>query len=164
MLLCGLAPSGPQRDDSGMHKRIAAVALLLALTSCSSMRYDLEGVGFPVQANAASNGAGEEFSLQSKYVIYVHGLLGEKQPKVAELLQAHCGDAKAVTDFRVSAGASIWDWLGTHLSLGLVRLKTVQISGRVVRAAGKVASMPTLHRSAGRSNGAAATAQRALNQ
>lgn len=116
-----------------MHKHVAAVILLLALTSCSSMRYDLEGIGFPVHANANAYGEGEEFSLKSKYVMYVHGLLGEKQPKVKELLAEHCGDAKAVTDFRVSAGANLWDWLGTHLSLGLVRLKTVTIRGRVVR-------------------------------
>ena len=113
-----------------MHRSIAAVVLLL-LTSCSSMRYNLEGVAFPIHANVS--GTGEEFELKSKYVMYVHGLLGEKQPKVAELLNEHCGDAKAVTDFRVSAGASIFDWLGTHLSLGLVRLKTVRITGRVVR-------------------------------
>lgn len=97
------------------------------------MRYDLEGVTFPVHARANAYGEGETFELESKYVMYVHGLLGEKQPKVAELLKEHCGDAKAVTDFRVSAGASIFDWLGTHLSLGLVRLKTVRVTGRVVR-------------------------------
>ena len=114
-----------------MNKQLATAALLLALTSCSSMSYDLTGVPFPVHATASSDG--EAFSLESKYVMYVHGLLGEKQPKVKELLQEHCGNAQSVTDFRVSAGASLWDWLGTHLSLGLVRLKTVHISGRVVR-------------------------------
>ncbi len=115
-----------------MHKCIAGLVLIL-LTSCSSMRYDLKGVTFPVHATANAYGEGEEFELTSKYVMYVHGLLGEKQPKVAELLKEHCGDAKAVTDFRVRAGASIFDWLGTHLSLGLVRLKTVRITGRLVR-------------------------------
>jgi hypothetical protein len=120
-----------RRDDTGMHKRTAAFALLLAMTSCSSMRYDLEGVGIPVHANAY--GEGEDFVLKSKYVMYVHGLLGEKQPMVAEILKQHCGDAMAVTNFRVSAGANLWDWLGTHLSLGLIRLKTVTIRGRVVR-------------------------------
>tara|TARA_R110002072_G_scaffold139249_1_gene282711 strand:- start:58168 stop:58518 length:351 start_codon:yes stop_codon:yes gene_type:complete len=116
-----------------MHKRLAAAFLLLLLTSCSSMRYNLEGVAFPVHANTNGHDEGEAFELKSKYVMYVHGLLGEKQPKVAELLKEHCGNAKAVTDFRVGAGASLWDWLGTHLSLGLVRLKTVTIHGRVVR-------------------------------
>ncbi|MDA7936680.1 hypothetical protein N9B90_01935 [bacterium] len=119
-----------------MYKSIASAFLLLAMTSCSSMHYSLEGVDYPVYASPSTDDAGEEFSLQSKYVMYVHGLLGEKQPKVAELLNKHCGDAKeiqSVTDFRVSAGANLFDWLGTHLSLGLVRLKTVHIRGRVVR-------------------------------
>ena len=29
----------------------------------------------------------------------------------------------------VSSGANIFDWLGSHLSLGFVRLKTVKITG-----------------------------------
>ena len=119
-----------------MHKSIAAAFLLLAMTSCSSMHYSLDGVSYPVYANPSQDSAGEEFALKSKYVMYVHGLLGEKQPKVAELLNEHFGDAKgikSVTDFRVSAAANLFDWLGTHLSLGLVRLKTVHIRGRIVR-------------------------------
>lgn len=119
-----------------MYKSIVATIFLLAMTSCSSMQYSLDGVNYPVYASPSEDGAGEEFSLQSKYVMYVHGLLGEKQPKVAELLNEHCGDAQdihSITDFRVSAGPNLFDWLGTHLSLGLVRLKTVHIRGRVVR-------------------------------
>ena len=116
-----------------MHKSIATALILLLLASCSSMRYDLEGVPFQVSALPNAYGGGEEFELKSKYVMYVHGLFGEKQPKVKELLLEHCKDAKAVTDFRVSAGANIFDWLGTHLSLGLIRLKTVRITGRVAR-------------------------------
>jgi hypothetical protein len=115
-----------------MYKPITVIVLLL-LTSCSTIRYDLEGVAFPVTANASTDGAGEEFLLVSKHVMYVHGVLGEKQPQVAALLKEYLGDAKAITDFRVSAGASLYDWLGTHLSLGFVRLKTVRITGRAVR-------------------------------
>ena len=62
-----------------MYKSITVIVLLL-LTSCSTIRYDLEGVAFPVTANASTDGAGEEFLLASKHVMYVHGLLGEKQP------------------------------------------------------------------------------------
>jgi len=116
-----------------MLRSTAAVALLLLLTSCGAMRYDLDGVGFPVHANPNAYGTGEPFELESKYVMYVHGLFEDKQPKVKELLMEHCGDCKAVTDFRVSAGASIYDWLGTHLSLGFIRLKTVRITGKVAR-------------------------------
>lgn len=113
--------------------RTTALLLLLFATACSSMRYDLDGVPFPVQAKASESAGGEAFSLDSKYVMYVHGLLGEKQPKVAELLREHCDGARSISDFRVSAGPNFWDWLGTHLSLGFVRLKTVHITGTMHR-------------------------------
>ena len=61
------------------------------------------------------------------------GLLGEKQPPVGLLLADACAGAKEVTDLRVSAGPNLWDWLGTHLSLGFVRLKTVRITGTMHR-------------------------------
>lgn len=124
------------RHDAGMNpKRLAAVASLpLLLTACGGLRYDLDAVCFPLHADSATyQGAGEPFEIDSKYVLYVHGLLGDKQPPVAALLNEELAGAKAVTDLRVSAGANLWDWLGTHLSLGFVRLKTVTISGRVVR-------------------------------
>ena len=60
--------------------RATAVLFLLLATACSSMRYDLDGLSFPVRADAGRAGQGEPFRLKSKYVMYVHGLLGEKQP------------------------------------------------------------------------------------
>ena len=62
-----------------------------------------------------------------------YGLLGEKQPPVGQLVAERSSGAEAVSDFRVQSGANLWDWLGTHLSLGLVRLKTVRISGTLHR-------------------------------
>ena len=112
--------------------RAAAVLFLLFATACSSMRYDLAAVPFPVRADEGPQG-GETFELESKYVMYVHGLLGEKQPPVGLLLADACAGAKQVTDLRVSAGPNLWDWLGTHLSLGFVRLKTVRITGTMHR-------------------------------
>ena len=111
-------------------RRAHAVLLLLAAASCSTLSYDLEPVPFPVSAKPAADAAGEPFAIEAKQILWVHGLLGEQQPDVAALLHEHCGDAAEVTDFRVGGHASIWDWLGTHLSLGFVRLKTVTISGR----------------------------------
>ncbi|MGC6488808.1 MAG: hypothetical protein ACON4Z_14270 [Planctomycetota bacterium] len=112
--------------------RATAVLSLLLVTACSSMRYDLDAVPCPVRADQGPAG-GETFALKSKYVMYVHGLLGEKQPPVGDLVAAQCEGAKEVTDFRVSAGPNLWDWLGTHLSLGFVRLKTVNVTGTVHR-------------------------------
>ena len=112
--------------------RATALLFLLFATACSSVRYDLDAVPCPVRADAGPDG-GEPFALKSKYVIYVHGLLGEKQPQVGDLVAAECDGAKEVSDFRVSAGPNLWDWLGTHLSLGFVRLKTVHVTGTVHR-------------------------------
>ena len=53
--------------------------------------------------------------------------------RTAELLAERCSGAAEVTDFRVSAGPNLWDWLGTHLSLGFVRLKTVHVTGTLHR-------------------------------
>ena len=116
---------------AGMIRATVVLSLLFA-TACSSMRYDLDEVPCPVRADAGPAG-GTPFAAKSKYVIYVHGLLGEKQPPVGELVAAACNGAKEVTDFRVSANPNLWDWLGTHLSLGFVRLKTVRVSGTVHR-------------------------------
>ena len=111
-----------------MSLRTACLAVLLATSACSSLPYDLSNVPFPV---SASPGDGEPFRIEAKQVLWVHGLLGEKRPDVGARLQAEIGDGTtSVSDFRVSTGANFWDWLGTHLSLGFVRLKTVVIEGR----------------------------------
>ncbi len=124
----------------------AATVLLLAMLSaaCANVRYDLAGVPFPVMATPAPAGApaGAPFEVKQKYILWGYGLFGESQPDVAGALrkieQQIAGDDRptaAVTDFHVAASANLWDWLGTHLSLGLVRLRTVRVSGVRVPAA-----------------------------
>ena len=109
-----------------------ALAPILLLAACSSFSYDLTPVPFPVSARPAPPGAGQgtPFSIVAKNTMWVHGLLGESQPDVAALLQQECGDCDGVVDFRVEVATSGHDWVFTHLSLGLIRLKTVTISGR----------------------------------
>ena len=132
-------------------KRAAAVVLVALLSAaCANVSYSLEGVPFPVMATPAPAGApaGVPFEAKQKYILWGYGLFGESQPDVAGALrfvgslrtieQAVTGDDRptaAVTDFRVSASANLWDWLGTHLSLGLVRLRTVHVRGVRVPAA-----------------------------
>lgn len=119
-----------------MRHRCAWALMFLLFGACSTVRFDLGGLPFPVSASPAPAGAaaGEPFELVSKQILWVHGLFGERQPDVAAMLLAHCSGTAGVADFRVTASASIWDWLGTHLSLGFVRLKTVTIRGRTLRA------------------------------
>ncbi|MGE3174579.1 MAG: hypothetical protein AB7O97_18250 [Planctomycetota bacterium] len=114
------------------HRRFAVLpfALLLLLTSCGALSYDLSAVPFDVSARPGAD-AGEEFTLTGKSVLWIHGLAGKDQPDVGALLRERCGDdCSGVTDFRVAVGASFHDWLLTHLTLGLVRMKTVTVSGR----------------------------------
>lgn len=114
-----------------MRRRLC-VPFFLALTSaaCSSLRYDLGAVPFPVSAQPAPAGAATEpFEVTGKSVLWVHGLFGEDQADVPGLLQGACGGCAGVANFRASAGAGFHDWLLTHLTLGLVRIKTVTVSG-----------------------------------
>ncbi|MCA8973647.1 MAG: hypothetical protein KDC98_02950 [Planctomycetes bacterium] len=113
-------------------RRSAIPMSLLAgvLAGCSSLSYDLSRVPFAVSASPAAPGVSTEpFELRGKSVLWVHGLFGADQPDVAALLCEACGDCGGVADFRVEVGASGHDWLLTHLTLGLVRLKTVTIRG-----------------------------------
>lgn len=119
-------------------KRAAAVLLVALLSAaCANVRYDLAGVPFPVMATPAPAGApaGAPFEVKQKYILWGYGLFGESQPDVAGALRSDGAPTAAVTDFRVAASANLWDWLGTHLSLGLVRLRTVRVSGVRVPAA-----------------------------
>jgi hypothetical protein len=107
---------------------------LLALGACSSLRYDLGSVPFPVSASPAAAGvATEPFSVTGKSVLWAHGLLGEDQADVAQLVRDACGPCSGVANFRATAGAGFHDWLITHLTLGLVRMKTVSVSGDKLR-------------------------------
>lgn len=114
-----------------MHARHCALfALLAPAAACSSLRYDLATVPFAVSASPAPAGAATEpFAVTGKSVLWVHGLFGESEADVAALVQEACGPCAGVVNFRASAGASFHDWLATHLSLGLVRMKTVTITG-----------------------------------
>lgn len=95
-----------------------------------SLQYDLDGLPFPVSASPVHGARGTEpFEITAKHTMYVHGLLGDSQPDVRQLLLDHCIPTAGIADFRVTSGANIFDWLGSHLSLGFVRLKTVKITG-----------------------------------
>jgi hypothetical protein len=111
----------------------STVLFLPALAaSCSTLRYDLATVPFPVAASpaAAADGPTERFEASGKQVLWVHGLFGTSQPDVAALVVQRAGAAtRGVADFRVTSSATFHDWLITHLTLGFVRMKTVTVSG-----------------------------------
>ena len=112
-------------------RNLLVASCLLALAGCSSLGYDLSAVPFAISAKpaAAGDGAGEPFELHAKSMLWIHGLAGRSQPDVATMLTERCGDCDGVADFRVQVGATFHDWLITHLTLGLVRSKTVTVTG-----------------------------------
>lgn len=134
-----MAHAAASGDDAAMHRRTCVLVLAAALSAaCANVRYDLGGVPFPVMASPAPAGAaGEAFEHKDKYILWGYGLFGEKQPDVAGALRGSGPAPAGVADFRVSASANLWDWLGTHLSLGLVRLRTVKVSGTRLAAPAK---------------------------
>ncbi len=130
------AHGAPARDDAAMPRHAAALLAALILAACANVRYDLAAMPFPVLATPrpADAPAGQAFEVKQKYILWGYGLFGEKQPDVAGALRGDGAPTAAVHDFRVSASANLWDWLGTHLSLGLVRLRTVKVAGVRVAA------------------------------
>lgn len=118
-----------------MWHRHCVPITLLALGACSSLHYDLGSVPYPVSAAPAPPHTPlEPFVATGKSVLWVHGLLGESQADVAALLREACAPCAGVANFRASSSASFHDWFLTHLTLGLVRMKTVTVSGERMTA------------------------------
>ena len=103
------------------------------LAACSSLDYDLATVPFPVSASPAE-APGEPFEVTGKSILWVHGLFGASQADVAALVREKCEPCGGVANFRASASASFHDWLVTHLTLGLIRMKTVTVTGERLRS------------------------------
>ena len=129
-----MAPQGDYPTAMNRTTSTASAALALLLASCSSLEYDLSRLDFPVSATPAPAGAvTEPFAIECKTALWVHGLLGESVPDVCALLQDLDPGPKGIANFRVSVGGGFHDWLLTHLSATLVRLKSVEIRGELVR-------------------------------
>lgn len=116
-----------------------AMFLLLAVacSGCSSLEYDLSSVRVPVSAKPAGPDSGptESFEIREKSILWVHGLFGRSTPDIAGLVTEAAANHDRVASFRVTSGAVFHDWLATHLSLTLIRMKTVVIEGELVRDA-----------------------------
>jgi hypothetical protein len=112
---------------------LAMLAVLALTSACTNVRYDLGDLPFPVSASPVRGAHGDRFVLHDHYVLWLHGLAGERQPDVAGGLLANCLPCAGIADFRVETSSSFHDWLITHLTLGFVRLKTVTVTGMRLR-------------------------------
>ncbi len=113
-------------------RSLVAVCALILLTSCSSFEYDLASVPFEVSAKPAASSSGS-FRIEKKSILWAHGLFGESNPDVAALVSAAGKDHQRIAGFRVRVSAGFHDWLITHLTLTLMRMKTVVIEGQLVK-------------------------------
>lgn len=109
--------------------RLISLFLLSTLAACAHLQYDLDRLPFPVSASAVRGAQGDRFTLTDKHVLWVHGLLGESQPDVQGELLANVQPCTGISEFRVTSGTSFHDWLVSHLTLGLIRMKTVTVTG-----------------------------------
>ena len=112
-------------------------ALLLALTgvACVSLDYDLSSIPMPVSAKPAEPGAGEiePFTIEATNVLWVHGVFGRSSPDVTALLLQEAQGYDRIAGFRVKQESKFSHWLITHLSLTLIRMRTVVIEGQFIR-------------------------------
>ena len=115
--------------------RILFVCATPFATGCLSLEYDLSGVPMPISAKPAEPGAAEvvPFRVEARQVLWFDGLFGRSTPDVAALLQESGQGYDRVASFRVGHETNIHQWLLTHLTLSLVRMKTVVIEGELVR-------------------------------
>jgi hypothetical protein len=112
-----------------------ALVLALCASACVSVDYDLSSVAVPVSAKPAEPGQGEAvpFRIEARNVLWFDGLFGRSTPDVAALVAEQARGYDRIADFKVSQETNIHQWLLTHLTLSLVRMKTVVIRGELVR-------------------------------
>ena len=125
--------------------RVLVPLLSLFACACVTVDYDLSSVPVPVSAKPAEPDAIEAvpFRVEARNVLWFDGLFGRSTPDVAALLTEEARGHDRIADFRVSQETNFHQWLLTHLSLTLVRMKTVVIRGQLVRdGSGQAASRP----------------------
>ena len=121
-----------------MHAmKYALLAWMLVFSGCMSLQYDLDSVAIPLLAKAAPADLDASkvtpFRVTSKDILWAHGAFGRSMPDVAEMLNSVIDGHDRVAGFRVTQSGGFHEWLAVHLSLTLVRMKTVVIEGQLIR-------------------------------
>jgi hypothetical protein len=109
--------------------------LALAAAGCVSLDYDLSTVPVPISAKPAAPDAGEvvPFTIEAMNVLWAHGAFGHHPPDVAALLAEEARGYDRIAGLRVEQRSGFHQWLVAHLSLTLVRMRTVVIEGQLVK-------------------------------
>lgn len=115
-----------------LRSLLAVSLLVLVNAGCVNLDYDLSPLPMPVDAKRATGGEVEDFRIEAKNVLWLHGLFGHTQPDVTALVAERAEGASRIAGFRVRQTSNLHQWLATHLSLTLVRMRTVVIEGQLV--------------------------------
>jgi hypothetical protein len=117
------------------RRPLAAVLLLLILASTGcSMTLDASHLGVPASlaSGAANPPEGTSFSVTSRAVYGLWGLVKFSQPSLQKALAAQLVGGKEITNVRVKVRSKFSDLLITGLTLGLVVPRAVTIEGVIV--------------------------------
>lgn len=113
--------------------RTALLALTLGLGACS-MTLDATDVGVPVQLSTAAGEPveGREFSVTTRAVYGIWGLLTLREPDLGDALAAQLVGGERIADVRVRVRSRWTDVLISAVTLGIVVPRAVTYEGIVV--------------------------------
>ena len=107
--------------------------MLLLATGCS-LTLDATNLGVPatLSSNAGTPPQGERFSVTSRAVYGLWGVVKFSEPKIQKQLAAQLVDGKEIADVRIKVRSKFSDILITGLTLGLVVPRAVTVEGVIV--------------------------------
>ncbi len=111
------------------------VLLCALLLSGCAHTFDATGLGVPAtMASAADKPAqGEQFSVTSRAVFGLWGIVSLKQPSLRKALAAQLAGGTGVADLRIKVRSRLIDVLITGLTLGIIVPRAVTFEGVVTK-------------------------------
>jgi hypothetical protein len=115
-------------------RRILLPALVLLFATGCSLTIDSTKLGVPATLASAAGTPpeGERFSVTSRAVYGLWGIIKFSEPKVQKQLAAQLVDGKAIADVKIRVRSKWSDVLITGLTLGLIVPRAVTVEGVVV--------------------------------
>lgn len=115
--------------------RLVSAALALALALGCANNFDATRLGVPVTlaSSAATPAVGDSFSVTSRAVYGLWGVVKFSEPSLKKALAAQLAGGKEVADVRIRVRSRLSDIIITGLTLGLVVPRAVTIEGVIVQ-------------------------------
>ncbi|MFN8651418.1 MAG: hypothetical protein U0133_05930 [Gemmatimonadales bacterium] len=116
------------------HLRAILLALLLGTTACANT-FDAARLGVPVSMSspASEPAEGTSFSVTSRAVYGIWGLVKFSEPSLQKALAAQLVGGSQVANLKIKVRSKFSDLLITGLTLGLIVPRAVTYEGVVVQ-------------------------------